>query len=138
MSKIFTLSEAASIALHSMVLIADNHDLLNVNVIAERSGFSKHHLAKVLQQLVKAGFLRSVRGPKGGFKLTKDPQDITFLEIYEEIEGKVIISDCPMGYDSCFFRSCILDTIVQDMTVKFREFLESKKVSDFLTEGSVI
>lgn len=57
MSKIFTLSEAGSIAIHSMVLIARSNDSLNVIKIAELTGSSKHHVAKVLQRLAKEDFL---------------------------------------------------------------------------------
>ena len=67
MAKIFSLSEAASIAIHSMVLIARSDKMMNVVKIAERTGSSKHHVAKVLQRLVKEDYLSSVRGPHGGF-----------------------------------------------------------------------
>ena len=50
MSKIVTLSEAASIALHSMVLIARSEEKLNVGQIAEKIDSSKHHVAKVMQR----------------------------------------------------------------------------------------
>ena len=87
MSRIFSLSEAASIALHSMVLIARSTNGINVVKITEVTGFSKNHIAKVLQRLVKADMLRSVRGPAGGFYLKKEAVEITFLDIYEAIEG---------------------------------------------------
>jgi len=89
MSKIVSLSEAASIALHGIILIARSENNLNVIKIAEETGNSKHHVAKVMQRLVKDGYIESQRGPSGGFVLKKDPKDISFLEIYETIEGKI-------------------------------------------------
>ena len=72
MSKVVTLSEAASIGLHGMILIAKaENEMVNVLKIAELTGSSKHHVAKVFQRLVKIGLLNSFRGPNGGFSLRK-------------------------------------------------------------------
>ena len=97
MAKIFSMSEAASIAIHSMVLIARNKDGINAVKIAEQTGSSKNHISKVAQRLVKDDLLKSVRGPSGGFTLKKDPADITLLDIYQSIEGPLEITDCPMA-----------------------------------------
>ena len=86
MSKIVSLSEAASIALHGIILIAREKKGMNVVRIAESTSTSKHHVAKIMQRLVKSGYLVSHRGPRGGFELKKKPEKITFLEIYETIE----------------------------------------------------
>ena len=48
------------------------------------------YLLKILQQLVRANVLRSKRGPKGGFFLSKAAEDISLLEIYEAIEGTIV------------------------------------------------
>ncbi|MFW5758030.1 MAG: Rrf2 family transcriptional regulator, partial [Bacteroidota bacterium] len=65
MSKIVHLSEAASIAIHAMVFVAQADTHVNVNIIASEIGASKNHLAKVMQVLTKKRFLKSVRGPSG-------------------------------------------------------------------------
>ncbi|MGM0566155.1 MAG: RrF2 family transcriptional regulator [Bacteroidota bacterium] len=132
MAKIFSLSEAASIAIHSMVLIARSDKMINVVKIAERTGSSKHHVAKVLQRLVKEDYLSSVRGPHGGFKLLKSPEEITLLEIYETIEGHLNISECPMDNPICPFEKCILSNVVSDMTAKFREYLSENTLDKYI------
>lgn len=132
MSKVFTLSEAASIAIHSMVLIAKSEGMMNVNKIAERTGSSKHHVAKVLQRLVKEDYLTSIRGPHGGFELNKDPNNINLLEIYETIEGQLVVTECPMENPICPFDKCILGNVVADMTVKFRDYLKSHSLKEYL------
>ena len=132
MSKIFSLSEAGSIAIHSMVLIASSDTKLNVVKISERTGSSKHHVAKVLQRLVKDDFLSSNRGPHGGFELKKPAQDINLLDVYESIEGKVEITKCPMDNLICPFEKCILGTVVSDMTQNFKDYMTNQKLSDYL------
>jgi Rrf2 family protein len=69
MSKIVTMSEAASIAVHAMVLIARSEKNINVNQLSELTGASKNHIAKVMQRLVKQNLIKSTRGPSGGFVL---------------------------------------------------------------------
>ncbi|MDZ7774737.1 MAG: Rrf2 family transcriptional regulator [Bacteroidales bacterium] len=132
MAKIFSLSEAASIAIHSMVIIAQSEKSVNVNAIAERTGSSKHHVAKILQRLVKEDYLTSVRGPHGGFQLVKEPEEITLLEIYETIEGHLSVSECPMENPVCPFNKCIMGNIVMEMTTKFREYLRENTIDQFL------
>ena len=63
MAKIVSYSEAASIGMHGMVLVARAGETINVQKIADITGSSRHHVAKVMQRLVKEGFLSSNRGP---------------------------------------------------------------------------
>lgn len=132
MSKVITISEAASIAIHSMVLIAGAHDHLNVTQIAERMGSSRHHVAKILQRLVKEGYLRSNRGPAGGFTLNKPAGDVSLLEIYETIEGKLSETSCPLDHPVCPFDKCLMGNIVTKMTREFRKYMEEQKLSDYI------
>jgi Rrf2 family protein len=132
MSKIFALSEAGSIAIHSMVLIAQSDEKLNVLKIAERTGSSKHHVAKVLQRLVKDDFLLSNRGPHGGFALKRDADKISLLQIYESIEGHIEINDCPMDNEICPFDKCIMGNVINQMTQNFKDYLDHQKLNDYL------
>src|SRR6056297_3981726 len=132
MSKIVALSEAASIALHGMILIARSKKSMNVLAIAERTNTSKHHVAKVMQRLVKAGYLSSQRGPSGGFLLRKNPEDINFLDLYEVIEGKIEIGGCPMDKQICPFDKCIMNNVTNKMTVEFHDYLREQRLSEYL------
>jgi Rrf2 family protein len=132
MSKIFSLSEAASIAIHSMVIIAKSEKQVNVLQIAEMTGSSKHHVAKVLQRLVKDGYLGSNRGPSGGFVLKQPADEINLLQVYESIEGKIIITPCPMDNPICPFNKCLMGNIVGKMTKSFRDYLENATVASFI------
>lgn len=131
-NKIFNLSEAASIAIHSMVFIAKSEGLTNVVKISEEFKFSKHHVAKVMQRLNKVGMVGSNRGPSGGFYLIMEPREISLLDIYEAIEGRMPEYDCPMGYNYCPFKKCLLGTIINDMTAQFKDYLETKTLQYFL------
>ena len=80
MAKVLNITEAVTIALHSMIIISnDKSGHVNVNAIAKAISSSKFHVAKVLQKLVKEGYLGSTRGPSGGFFLKVKPKEITML-----------------------------------------------------------
>jgi Rrf2 family transcriptional regulator, iron-sulfur cluster assembly transcription factor len=61
----------------------------------------KSFLAKIFQDLVKAGLVRSIRGAHGGFALVKDPAQISVLEIIEAIEGKIVFQRCRQMKPDC-------------------------------------
>ncbi|MDX1618067.1 MAG: Rrf2 family transcriptional regulator [Balneolaceae bacterium] len=81
------------IAMHSV-------DGKNVELseIAAEQDIPKHFLSKILQQLVKRKLLISTKGPSGGFKLSRSPQQIAIIDVVEAIDGLDIFNQC--GYRS--------------------------------------
>jgi Rrf2 family protein len=132
MSKIVSLSEAGSIAIHAMVIIAKKNKMVNVTEISEETGSSKHHVAKVMQRLVKDKYLSSTRGPSGGFKLLIDPKEISLLDIYESIEGKIELSECIMENAICPFNKCIIDNIGKKLTSDFITYLKDQTLDLYI------
>jgi len=133
MSRIISFSEAASIGLHTMILVAQSkNELINVNTIADRTGTSRHHVAKVAQRLVKSGMLSSSRGPSGGFVLKSKPEKVSFLDIYEAIEGNIDNPKCPSNNPVCPFDKCIMNNVVNKLTNEFRKYLESQILSSYI------
>jgi len=130
LSKFLNISEAATIAIHSMALIARSKELLNAHEIAEVTGFSKNHISKVLQQLVKYNFLNSTRGPKGGFVLKRNPEEISLMEIYRAIEGDIDQgTGCKMHCESCPFNSCIFGGLTEKFSREFSNYLNEKNLA---------
>ena len=135
MAKIVNITEAVTIALHSVILIAKHSSKqANVGYIAKVTGSSKFHIAKVLQKLVKDGFLGSHRGPAGGFFLIDKPENITLIEIYESIEGRIVVSRCPLGKETCPFGKCVFEDLTMDMTKNFKDYLESRTIASYMKD----
>jgi Rrf2 family protein len=133
MAKIVTLSEAASIALHAMILVGrSKRGSINVDEIAEITNSSRHHVAKVMQRLAKESFVGSTRGPNGGFYLARKPEEISLLEVYESIEGKVNPSECPMDKKVCNFGQCFMNNITKDLTLQFSQFMGNQSLAQYL------
>ena len=129
---LLNMSEGAYLALHSLALIAKKQpERLSVKNLAEELNASQAHLAKVFQKLGKAGLVTSVRGPAGGFVLDKDAGSISFLDIYEIIEGKVQHCACPLGREECSFDECIFSDDVGRLSSELYETYGKIKLSDF-------
>jgi Rrf2 family transcriptional regulator, iron-sulfur cluster assembly transcription factor len=84
------------IALHST-----NERNVDLSEIAEEKKIPKHFLSKILQLLVKHKLLLSMRGPSGGFKLSKPADQISLIEIVEVIDGLEIFDQCGIEYKPC-------------------------------------
>ncbi|OQA00742.1 MAG: iron-responsive transcriptional regulator [Bacteroidetes bacterium ADurb.Bin408] len=133
MSKIINISEAATLALHSMALIAGSEKMLNAIDIAQKMHFSKNHLSKVLQMLVRRDYLSSIRGPKGGFRLKKEAQEITLLEIYEIFEGKISSQECAIhNKTACPLLECVFGGLTCRFSLEFENYLKHKKLSELI------
>ena len=130
MAGVVHISEAANLAIHTMILMAaDVEQPLRVNQAAEVLPVSDNHLAKVLQRLGKAGLVTSMRGPQGGFRLARAAAEITLLQVYEAIEGPLPKATCLLGMPQCS-GNCVLGDFVASANETFRTRLESTRLSD--------
>ncbi len=132
MAKVIQISEATSLAFHAIVLIGRSKTVINVQHIAEVTGASRHHLAKVLQRLVKDKYVKSTKGPAGGFELNKKPEKITLFDIYQSIEGPVVETGCPLDRNICPFTNCLTGGVVADLTKQFIDHFSSLTLTSYL------
>ena len=132
MSSILKISDAASIALHAMIMLAEKENkLLSVRDIATKLDISANHLSKVMQRLVKAELVESVKGSGGGFKLYKTPAEVTFFEVYEAIDGKFKPSSCLLNKSLCQHH-CIMGGLVSSINNQVETFFKKTKLTDFI------
>ncbi len=117
MDSILKISEAAALGLHAMIHLAgmEPGKPAAVGEIAEKLSVSENHLAKVMQRLNKAELTASRKGPKGGFFLKKKPEDISFLDIYEAIEGPLPSNFCLLPRRMCQPGGCVLGNLLQEV-----------------------
>lgn len=139
MSSLVTISEAASLALHSMVLLAQKPEKrLSTGRIASALGGSEAHLTKVLQRLSRAGLVESLRGPRGGFTLGRSPDSISLLEVYEAIEGAPKRTGCLLASPVCQEGKCLFGNLLGSVAQQAHQHLSETRLSDLtetFTEG---
>lgn len=82
-------------------LALDRERFMTAWGIAESEDIPLDFLQKVLQRLVKNGFLISHRGAEGGFSLAKKPEEITVLDVVRTMQGAPAVNKCFLGRDRC-------------------------------------
>jgi Rrf2 family protein len=77
--------------------------------IAEEQQIPPSFLAKIVSQLSVAGLLHTSRGARGGVSLARTPEDISFLEVVEAIDGPILLNECVADGSACSFgETCAL------------------------------
>lgn len=90
------ISTKGRYALRMMVDLAmyDTGNFIALRDVAERQSISMKYMEQIVSLLTKAGFLRSVRGPQGGYRLARRPEDYTVGEILRVTEGSLAPIAC--------------------------------------------
>lgn len=75
--------------------------LVSRKEIAVRADVPPHFLAKIAQQLARAGIIEILQGANGGYRLLADPIKITLLSVIEAVIGEISLNDCVGRPESC-------------------------------------
>jgi len=108
--------------------------------LSERSGVPVRMLTNVLNQLTHQGFVVSSRGSNGGFRLAKEPGDISVAALIEAIEGPMRLALCcsegsasASAESECRIEStCHIKEPMQRLHAKLRHFLEQITLRDLV------
>jgi Rrf2 family protein len=71
--------------------------------IADDQKIPPSFLAKIVSQLSVAGLLQTSRGARGGVSLARSPEEISFLEVVEAIDGPILLNECVIDSGTCTF-----------------------------------
>ena len=96
------ISSQVKYGLRALIDLSVNQDNnpISIKEISKRQNISERYLEQVFSKLKKAGFVRSVRGPYGGYLLNRKPSDIKISEILEVLEGIIITDQLPQKIES--------------------------------------
>lgn len=131
MSTVLRISDAASLGLHTMALLAARPgEVLATRAMAAELDVSEAHLSKVLQRLTRAGLVRSVRGARGGFELARDATTVSLREAYEAIDGPLRPAACLLGRPACNGTGCVLGTLLGDLNEQVSRHFDTRRLSD--------
>lgn len=124
MAGVIQMSEAASIAIHTALWLAQEPGrLARAGEVCRRFGFSEAHFAKVMQALARAGLVQSVRGPRGGSRLARPAAGISLLEVYEALDGPFREDRCLLSPRVCTTRCCPLGREITRLNRDLRKTL---------------
>lgn len=91
------------------------------------------YLAKIMRALVKDGVVRSIVGPDGGYMLAKRPEEITLMEIYEAVMGRLMIIDClDEGFKCYLEKRCSQILLWHRLQKSIADVLKNTKLSEII------
>lgn len=88
------LSKLADYGSQVMAYMARNNAVHSANEVAVATGIAVPTVSKILKKLARGGLLSSVRGAKGGYVLSRRPEEISIAEIIDAMDGPISITEC--------------------------------------------
>jgi len=134
------LTNFTDFGLRALILLADRKgEVLSAAAIADHFNVSRHHMAKVLQELAAAGYLVGIRGAQGGVRLAKDPRDIRIGDVVRSLDKDQALVDCfREGWNDCaFLPRCRLKGMLARAKEGFLRELDRFTISDCLEKKGV-
>ncbi len=131
------LSRACEYGIQAILYLAAHHDVpyISIKEIAEKNNISFHFLGKIVQTLTQKGLLVSYKGPKGGVRLAKAPEDIRVLEVVEAIDGLDILQKCVLGLPLCSDKKpCALHRKWGKIREEIYNMLSEKNIAQLIHE----
>jgi Rrf2 family protein len=129
--------------LHCLVYLIDipPDATIGIKELSAFQGVSETYLSKIFSKLTKAGIVISVPGVKGGYKLAKSPEDISFWDVVEAVEGAKPIFLCKNiknnsylcrdeEYAACSLASpCVINQAMLEAEDSMRNVLRNKSLT---------
>lgn len=118
------LSHTCKTAVKAVIFLAtrfENERKAGLKEIAEHIGASEHTVGKMLQTLVRQDVIKSLKGPSGGFYISKEQYGQPIIYIVEAIDGKNIFKSCGLGLSRC---SALHPCPIHDQYKEARDIIE--------------
>lgn len=132
-------SQTAEYALRAIVVLASEPGApWTAQDISSKSLVPHDYLMKVLQALSRSGLVTAQRGRGGGFVLTRQPDDISVLEVITAVDPLRRIKHCPLGIRSHGVALCPLHRKLDDAIRSVEEAFASTTIGELLRDPSPI
>lgn len=125
------ISSKGRYALRIMVDLAQKDELTSIKEISIEQGISLKYLEQIVAMLQKANLVEGFRGPNGGYKLTRKPENIPLSEILEATEGKISIVGCLSG-DCDKSNACKTRNVWEKLNQNIYDYLKSVTLIDLI------
>lgn len=125
------LSRKTLLALEAVIDIAFNArpEPVQAKEITARQGVPQRYLEQVMQQLVRAGVLKGVRGPRGGYRLAKERRRISVGDVVRVAESVEDADDAPLDPRSDLARR-IVTPLIQSLSEDVMKRLDGITIED--------
>jgi len=106
--------------------------------IAERQEISLQYLEHLVAPLISAGIINSVRGPRGGIKLVRRPEEIKLSELYDLLEGNQVPVDCLRDSSACSrYDFCVTRDVWAEIDSAVQNVLGGTTLADLVAKHKI-
>jgi Rrf2 family protein len=106
-------------------------EIVSVQEIAQTEEISSHHLSKVMNNLARGKMVQPLRGPGGGYKLIRKPDQITLWEVMGCLGARDVFEECAIGWATCSDKNpCPLHNRWLGLRREIQDYLEGVRISD--------
>jgi len=130
------VSSRGEYALRALICLGgETNNLINIEEISEKTLVPVNYLEQILLQLKRNGYVQSKRGVNGGYKLSRNPNEIIIGEVIRNLEGPLAPMGCVSitSYESCPLEgSCLLKPLWALVRDKIAELLDNTTLYDLL------
>lgn len=126
------LSKTSEYALRILIYMAQSSDLLfTAKQLVKELKISDKYLRRLMTDLSKSGFIRSIQGREGGYVFIKSPKEIFLYEIIDSVEGMEKLSGCILGFEMCScINPCAMHNTWQYIRNDLNKVFQETKLSD--------
>jgi len=127
------LTSYTNYAMRSLQLAAlKSPELVRIDDVAKIHNLSRPHIMKIVHELGRAGYLETVRGRNGGFRLARPADEIVVGDVVRITEGPMDVLECfnPEKNTCPLIGICILSKKVQEATAAFMAVLDDLTIAD--------
>lgn len=118
-------------------LAANRGSVCSAADVAAATGVAVPTVSKLLKSLGRSGLVTSTRGANGGYRLARDPRDISAADIIDALEGPVSITECSASDSQCEHEGiCSVGGAWQRVNVAIRRALDEVSLNDLLRSNS--
>ncbi len=134
----FSITRRGDYGLIAILYLArkKSDELTQIHEIASHCRLPEPFLAQILRLLVRGGLVQSRKGVHGGFSLARKPQDISFLEVLEALEGPVAVNRCQNPVVACEHESeCAMEFVWSKAQNALVNVLKDASLADAFCSG---
>jgi len=132
---IMKLSTKTRYGIRAILELAENYGKgpLQLRAIAQTQDISVKYLEQLMALLKSAGFVRSIRGSKGGYILANNPNQIKLSDVFNALEGPIVTTECLENNTYCQrVADCAVRQVWAQVQQAIMNVLQSKTLQDLV------
>ncbi len=113
--------------------INQNGKPVTLHDIASNQEISLSYLEQLFARLRKSGLVKGTRGPGGGYRLARAPEEISIADIITSVDEKIDITRCAGREDCRDGERCLTHELWSDLSAKIFQFLDEITLGELIT-----